>query len=46
VRSPQSDHAALRRHAGECGAMISDLDDSELLIRFMAVQEHAAVALL
>jgi signal transduction histidine kinase len=44
ARSRQSDHAALRKHAGECGALISDLDDSELLIRFMAAQERAAVA--
>jgi len=33
VRSRHRDHAALRRAAAECGALISDLDDHELLIR-------------
>ena len=33
VRSRRPDHAALRRHAAECGALISQLDDHELLIR-------------
>jgi hypothetical protein len=33
VRSRQSDHAALRRHAAECGALISDLGDHEFLVR-------------
>jgi signal transduction histidine kinase len=38
ARSRRSDHAALRRHAAECGALISDLDDRELLIRFQAAR--------
>jgi len=33
VRSRQSDHAALRRQAAECGALISDLGDHEFLVR-------------
>ena len=33
ARSRRSDHAALRRQAAECGALISELDDRELLIR-------------
>jgi hypothetical protein len=33
VRSRRPDHAALRRHAAEYGALISQLDDHELLIR-------------
>jgi hypothetical protein len=33
VRSRPCGHAALRRAAAECGALISDLDDHELLIR-------------
>ncbi len=33
VRGRRPGHAALRRHAAECGALISELDDHELLIR-------------
>jgi hypothetical protein len=33
VRSRWPDHAALRRHAAECGALVSQFDDHELLIR-------------
>jgi signal transduction histidine kinase len=33
VRSRRSDHGALRRRAHECGALVSDLGDCELLIR-------------
>jgi signal transduction histidine kinase len=44
VRSRRSDHAALRRHARECGALISDLGDGELLIRFRPMHEHTTVA--
>ena len=33
VRNRHRGHAALRRAAAECGALISDLDDHELLIR-------------
>jgi hypothetical protein len=33
VRSRQSDHAALRRQAAQCGALISDLGDHEFLVR-------------
>jgi hypothetical protein len=33
VRGRQPDHAALRRRAGESGALVSDLGDHELLIR-------------
>ena len=33
VRSRRSDLAALRRHAADCGALISDLGDREVLIR-------------
>lgn len=39
VRSRQSDHAALRRHAAECGALVSDLGDHEFLIRLRARPE-------
>ena len=43
ARSRRSHHAALRRHAGECGALVSDLDDRELLIRLEPTREHQAV---
>jgi len=43
VRSRQSDHAALRRHAGECGALISDLGDHEFLVRLQPRPERTAV---
>lgn len=33
VRSHHRGHAALRRAAAECGALIGDLGDHELLIR-------------
>ena len=46
VRSERFDHAALRQHASECGALVSDLDASELLIRFEPTREHVAVSLL
>jgi hypothetical protein len=36
VRSRQSGHAALRRHAAACGALVSDLGDHELLVRLRA----------
>jgi hypothetical protein len=38
ARSRRSDHADLRRHAAECGALVSDLDDRELLIRLQAAR--------
>jgi hypothetical protein len=43
VRSRQSDHAALRRHAAQCGALISDLGDHEFLVRFQPRPERSAV---
>jgi hypothetical protein len=43
VRSPQSDHAALRRHAVQCGALISDLGDHELLVRLQPRPGRSAV---
>lgn len=39
VRSRQSDHAALRRHAAECGALVTDLGDHEFLVRLRARPE-------
>jgi signal transduction histidine kinase len=39
----RSDHAALRRHAAECRALVSDLDDHELLLRFQSAPERPAV---
>ncbi len=42
VRSRRSDHAALRRLAAEYGAVISDLDDHELLVRLQSGPERAA----
>lgn len=39
----RSDHAALRRHAAERGALISDLDDRELLIRLQPGSEQTAL---
>ena len=33
LRGARSDHAALRPHAAECGALMSDLGQRELLIR-------------
>jgi hypothetical protein len=39
VRSRQSDHVALRRHAAECDALISDLGDHEILVRLRARPE-------
>ncbi len=44
ARSARSDHAVLRRHATQCGALISDLDDRELLIRLEPTRERAVVA--
>lgn len=41
VRSRQSDHAALRRHAVECGALISDLGDHEFLVRLQPRPERS-----
>jgi len=38
ARSRRSGHVALRRRAAECGALISDLDDRELLIRLHAAR--------
>ena len=43
VRGQQPDHAALRRSAEESGALVSDLDDHELLIRLQPAAESAAV---
>ena len=43
VRSRLSDHVALREHARECGALISDLGDCELLVRLSSGAQHAAV---
>ncbi len=43
VRSRQSDQDALRRRAGECGALVSDLGDHEFLVRLQPGPEHAAV---
>jgi hypothetical protein len=43
VRSRQSDHAALRRHAAQCGALISDLGDHEFLVRLQPRPERSAV---
>lgn len=42
LRSRQSDHAALRRHAAGCGALVSDLGDHETLIRLRARPEAEA----
>ena len=39
----RSDHAVLRRHAAECGALISDLDDHELLLRLESAPKRVAV---
>ena len=33
LRASRPGHAALRRSAGECGALVIDLDDRELLVR-------------
>jgi hypothetical protein len=43
VGSRQSDHAALRRYAAECGALISDLGDHEILLRLQPRPERSAV---
>jgi len=43
VRSRQSDHAALRRQAAECGALISDLGDHEFLVRLQPRPGRSAV---
>jgi hypothetical protein len=45
VRSLRSNHAILRRHAAECGALISDLDDHELLVRLQPGPERTAARL-
>jgi signal transduction histidine kinase len=43
VRSQRSGHDALRQRADECGALVSDLGDHELLVRLQPGPEHAAV---
>jgi signal transduction histidine kinase len=45
VRDRRSDHIAVRRCARECGALISDLDDHELLIRLQPPSEPAVLPL-
>ena len=42
ARSRRSDHAALRWHAADCGALISDLDDREFLVRLQRGPERTA----
>jgi hypothetical protein len=39
----RSEHAALRRYAAGCGALISDLDDHELLLRLKSAPKRATV---
>jgi signal transduction histidine kinase len=39
----RSDHALLRWHAAECGALISDLDDHRFLLRLQSAPRRAAV---
>jgi signal transduction histidine kinase len=43
TRSARSDHAALRRNAAECGALVSDLGDHQLLLRLQPSSERTAV---
>jgi hypothetical protein len=43
VRSRRSDHGALRLRARECGALVSDLGDYELLVRLQPGSYLAAV---
>ena len=45
ARSPRSDHTALRRYAAECGALISDFEDHELVVRLQPGPERTAVRL-
>lgn len=40
AHSRRSDHAVLRRYAAECGALISDLDTHELLIRLQPAGKY------
>jgi signal transduction histidine kinase len=43
VHGARTGHAALRRTAYECGALVSDLGDHELLVRFRPAPGRAAV---
>ena len=43
VRSARSSRMALRRSAGERGALVSDLGDNELLLRLQLTSERTAV---
>jgi signal transduction histidine kinase len=42
ARSRISDHAALRERARGCGALVTNLGDHELLVRFQPGPQHAA----
>jgi len=43
VHGVRSGHLALRRGASECGALVADLGEHELLLRFQPASEPAAV---
>jgi signal transduction histidine kinase len=43
VHGVRSGHLALRRGAGKCGALVADLGEHELLLRFQPASEPAAV---